>query len=368
MSLREPRPSRQIQRVPAAQAPHPHSGDAGPSAFCALALPWKRLWAFAILVTAMCIVGLEATLRIYGCHPSVRDSAALRQLHWNRVRDNDGRLIVAIGNSRIRTALSASEIENQLPRYRFVQLGSSGIESPIPILRQLANRPSFRGVVLCDLLPPHLLPELAGKSVVPTSSPTRMQLWDTCVNSYIAQRLIAFGGALSCRSLLADGLAGTRLHKGAALTVSADRSMNFHVQEATDSELNRLRDGGFSEYESHYRNLGRMKLTQLAPLVKAIEGDVNRIEAHGGRVVFLRLPSSGRRLQLEQYFHREPESWEMIARNVRCLCLTYQEIAASNGSREYYDCPDESHLAPQDARRFTRDLIRELQVLGILRT
>jgi hypothetical protein len=90
----------------------------------------------------------------------------------------------------------------------------------------------------------------------------------------------------------------------------------------------------------------------LAPLSKAVA----RINSNGGQVVFLRLPSSGARLRLEESHFSTDLYFDLLIKLVRARCVDFRDFA----TRADFDCPDDSHLSVHGARAFTLQLLSSL--------
>ena len=82
---------------------------------------------------------------------------------------------------------------------------------------------------------------------------------------------------------------------------------------------------------------------------------VTRIEARGGRVVFVKFPARGRFKELyDSYFPRTPY-WDILSESVG-MTLHYEDMT---GAGELV-LPDDSHLDVPSAIRFTKWIAREM--------
>jgi hypothetical protein len=88
---------------------------------------------------------------------------------------------------------------------------------------------------------------------------------------------------------------------------------------------------------------------------------VRCLQGRGGRVVFLRAPSSGERWRLEERFHSKKQCWDRFAQRTTAQCVHFRDCRNLAELR----CPDESHLDYRDAGRFTRGLISEVRRQGM---
>ncbi len=87
-----------------------------------------------------------------------------------------------------------------------------------------------------------------------------------------------------------------------------------------------------------------------------IDSLVRRIRRRGGDVVFVRMPSSGERLQIEEEFHPRVTYWDRFVTSSSAKCIHWADLKFD---REL-SCPDDSHLDCRDTVRFTDALADEL--------
>lgn len=133
-------PSKPCERAPSGSSP----------------APWFLVWGTTLALTMATLGAEEIAWRNQGVRPTVPDSKAMWAFWRDRVYRADGRVVVCLGTSRIRAALSEGVLRERLPDYRVVQLGINSVRSPLPVLEDLAHDSSFRGTVLCEMLSPFL--------------------------------------------------------------------------------------------------------------------------------------------------------------------------------------------------------------------
>lgn len=80
---------------------------------------------------------------------------------------------------------------------------------------------------------------------------------------------------------------------------------------------------------------------------------VDRIKARGGKVVFVRFPSAGGLRELERKFSPRHVFWEGILAATGAPGIHFEDHPSLSG----YDCPEWSHLSPEDSVKFTRALM-----------
>jgi hypothetical protein len=95
----------------------------------------------------------------------------------------------------------------------------------------------------------------------------------------------------------------------------------------------------------------------LERIFKSVKTDVGKIRARGGQVVFIREPSSGPYLEVENKVYPRVKFWDRLLKETNATGIhfaDYPETAA-------YNCPEWSHLTPKDASSYTQALISILE-------
>jgi hypothetical protein len=94
----------------------------------------------------------------------------------------------------------------------------------------------------------------------------------------------------------------------------------------------------------------------LPSILQSIKDDVDKIKARGGEVVFLRPPSSGLFRAVEQGGFPRSKYWDPLLAFTHCPGIHYSDYP----SIDHFICPEWSHLSPQDAIVYTKELIKIL--------
>ncbi len=348
---------------------------------------WSRaLWA-ALLVAIAVMGAIELGLRARGYSPTVQDSPELWSLHRRQASNTSDRHLILIGASRVQLDLDLRVLREETGLHP-IQLAIDG-GSFVPVLSDLAADPSMRSSILVDYVD-HVLEgpgfdALAAEWVALHRS--RPQPWEapslateTWLGHAVRSRLASFAdGATAMTSLVSRLISPNRTEQ--YLRTQPDRS------RLADYSRVRMPEFAISRAAHH---IGRADLageqiiilerqsriaaaiadtapTQLSDTIlrriDAVARDVETIQARGGRVVFVRFPTSGAILAYDQ--RRFPASIMQTFRDrVPAPVLSFEEHVTLTG----FDCPDGSHLDQRDRARFTRALARELAATGALAT
>ena len=85
----------------------------------------------------------------------------------------------------------------------------------------------------------------------------------------------------------------------------------------------------------------------------AVKTSIDKIKARGGEVVFIRTPSSGPFLMGEAKGFPREKYWDRLLAETHCKGIHFQDFPAIS----QYECPEFSHLSPEDAIDFTKHFV-----------
>lgn len=339
-------------------------------------VPWRRLAAAVALITATATVGWELHVRSVGYAPVLDDTADLWAEARSSVRPDS---TVLIGTSRMLFDIDLDQLERGLGQ-RPVQLSIVG-SSPYPILEDLAQDERFHGTVFCDIVPamffapPGSPPYQASEQAL-----QRHRSWNLAQRlshhlglhlerrlAFLQQEDLTLGKLLE-RLPIADragALVGPQLPPY-FYTIDRDRRARMVPESAVvGSPLNRSvtekwlplfsvpPPPSFIPAEQFEAMMGELLEARFRDTAR----HVARIEARGGRVVFLRLPVTGPLAEREEQLTPRAHTWDRLVRESGVPAIHFAEHAALRA----FDCPEWSHLSAEDSVEFTRRLVPHLQ-------
>lgn len=322
--------------------------------------PWMRTWLLVLLISGIALGSEEAFWRSRGHRADVSDSRDL--WHFWRQRVHGENIVVLLGTSRMLGAFSPVVLDERCPRYSSVQLAVAGNRSPIGTLLHLSADESFSGIVICSLLPPMLAPSVwTSQNDHYLYHPRALDYCDKVVKSWLQSCSTLLSARLRLRRLTTKALESTDIHI-APPTHSAsrfDRTIEFDYY---GSSLDARRRTQLQMSERIYRDVELCTPSELRSVTSTLNHAIDRIRQRGGDVVFVRLPSSGNRLALENKYHPREVCWAPFATGSNATCIHFEDLPSAAA----FNCPDESHLDWRSARRFTRMLLDELMSRDIL--
>lgn len=95
----------------------------------------------------------------------------------------------------------------------------------------------------------------------------------------------------------------------------------------------------------------------LDSVMQSVKRDVDKINARGGVVIFVRTPSSGRFFMAEKKNYPRNVYWDRLLTLTRCSGIYFGDYPVL----AKLVCPEFSHLNPQDAVTYTTKLVSILQ-------
>jgi len=339
---------------------------------------WMLLALLSIVITAGLTLGWELYCRSQGYEASLNDSPDL----WASRRvivDEEPSRTVLIGSSRILFDFDMDVYEKAMGE-RPLQLATVGT-NPLLYLEDLADHPKFSGTVIVGVVPGLFMAPGGPPVEAPQKHLKRYRDWSPTQKaghyiSRILERRLAFLNEedLTLNQLLIK----FKLPNREKVKAPPELPPHFHT-------VNEERQGGMTDFAENSTALQKRiqqiwlplfvppppkeKLTPEELTAKRKElgkfmlgrakKAVDKIRKRGGKVLFLRLPSTGGLRALENQITPRPYIWDMILRVTGAPGIHFEDHPELSG----FDCPEWSHLRKKDATEFTRRLVPLLNEL-----
>ncbi|WP_090145603.1 hypothetical protein [Dyadobacter soli] len=312
------------------------------------------------------VTGWESYLRQCGFTLSYNDDESL----WAHTRKNiyeatpAGPVIVGTSRSKFDIDLGTwKSITGKEP----VQLAIVGT-TPRPVLQDLANDPDFKGTVIVDVM--EMLFFQPDGSFTETSARKRLQYYPKYslsqhasfhINRKLEDHLLFLDeerfsvNALIKRLPIASrpGVFVFPVFPMDLEYVSPNRQTAFTQNFLRDTAAQHEVEGVWMKMglASTKRGVGGDTLTNI---IRSVAQSVDKIRARGGKVVFVRFPSSDPVWAAEQQAYPRALYWERLLKETGVTGIHFADYPELSR----YECPEWSHLSPADAKTFTRDLTR----------
>ena len=332
----------------------PLSTSSSESRFCRDRTPPNAsftVWGLSLLLAATLLSAGETAWRWVGHRPTVVDSLALWSFHRGRASIDDPRTLVLCGASRTLLGFSTSVFRERHPDWTVVQLAVDGRE-PRATLEDLAADLNFRGTVLL---------EIHESAIGYTQGQTEQveyhqqrQGWMNSIeclcSATLQQHLAIIQPVLNPKRMLSDWWWQGRYPIPSYRQGHFDRGIDADYQRLDlayhrEWRLHRVRSS-YHRWQAPTPAEWNRKAARLIAAAETIRG-------RGGKVIFVRYPTSGEYWQLDNQYFPRARYWDPLVQENRLLAVHFMDLPRSS----HLDCPDASHLDYRDKEVFTNELI-----------
>ena len=326
----------------------------------------------AVVLVSLSVAAWEVYLRQQGRGISYDDGGSLWSEKRKLVYETIDKATVFIGSSRIKYDLDIptwKKITGDEP----IQLANVG-SSPLPILYDLADDPNFKGKLVFDVTEFLMFSNAPYVNYTPQQvldyhkKQTPAQKFSATVNHVLESKLYFLDKEeYSLNGLLGDLKFADRPGVYAApnfppgfTPVTADRQN--YMTETLVKDPNQIK-----QVTDVWQMLGKIAASMppvtegaVDSVMASVKASCDKIKARGGRVIFVRTPSSGPLREMEKMAFPREKFWDKLLAVTQCEGIhfeDYDEIA-------HYQCPEFSHLSVPQAVSFTKSFINILQDKG----
>ena len=317
-------------------------------------------------------IAWELHLRSKGIKISYDDGESLWADKRAMVYKPSDKATVFIGSSRNKFSLDIDTWEH-ITGERAVQLAMEG-NSPLPILDDLANDKRFKGKVVIDVTeglffstaPNNITEPAANAEYYKKETPA--QRFSFLVNEQLESKLVFLNKNHFSLHALINEFPVKKRPGVFALPHDCPRDFNpvtFGRQNImtdrflTDTTLQKK----VTDLWAFYRKMSKEPPANPAKrdsVIATIKKDADKIEGRGGKVIFLRTPSSGPFRTGEKMAFPREKYWEPLLMQTGRPGIHFEDYPAI----AHFICPEFSHLKHADAIVFTKTLITILEEKG----
>ena len=323
----------------------------------------------ALLLVGGFILGYEWYWRSEGFTISYNDDKVLWARHREKVYQPIDQTTILLGSSRIKFDIDLSTWK-KLTGEKAVQLSLPGTP-PHPILRDLANDENFKGKIIIDIMELQFFAvdrarreKSAREALEYYHNETPAQRINASINLTFESSLVFLEeGLLGVTRLLDDLQVPNRKGvSGAPEMIKHFRTLSFDRQGfltpifLSDMRLqkkqmeNRYKAGSLSKRPT-------IKEDALVALFYELKTSIDKIRRRGGEVIFIRPPSSGKDLEIENMTNPRHAYWAALLEYTNTQGIHFSDYPETAN----LVCVDGSHLSPIDAVIYTKQIIRTLQ-------
>lgn len=334
--------------------------------------PWGRILLGALALFLLLMTAWELYWRDFGATPGYRNSNGAWAEQRRRIDAGEGGKTVLVGSSRMLFDVQLPVWE-QLTGERPIQLALEGT-SPVPVMEDLAADPNFTGRLVVGVAPDLFFSGFAyrGPAIARYHDQGPSQRSGHWLSKRLLEPYFAFYDpdfALPTVLMRQDWPLREGMHKDTRvrklMTQEADRNTHMWRKVENDPQYRALARSIWAEHFNRPPppnmdtpdKARRLATEQIARAAKAVA----TLRQRGVPVVFVRPPSTSAYYAFEQKKLPRPNTWNPLLQRTGAPGIHFEDYPQLQG----YELPEWSHLATDDAERFTEVLVplveRELQ-------
>lgn len=330
----------------------------------------RKAGTLAIVIIVLFVACWELYWRSQSYEFSFNDDESRWAFTRKQVYDTSPARPVIIGSSRVKFDIHLSEW-GEASGYEPVQLALVGT-SPRPVLSDLANDPDFNGTVLIGVTEGlffatdgSLMEERARKRITFYPKWSLSQQISFHMNSVLERAFVFLDDdRFTLNSLLKripiQSRPGVFVFPNFPLEMGytlANRQEVFSQKFVSDTAVQHQVQNVWKFLgmtDSKYRAVSGDTLTHI---IVSVKESVDKIKARGGKVLFLRMPSSDPVWSAEQQIFPRELYWDRLLKDTQSEGIHFADYPQLSK----YKCPDWSHLTSDDTHAFTADLIKIIE-------
>ncbi len=272
---------------------------------------------------------------------------------------------VFIGASRHKYDIDVNTWQS-LTGEKVIQLAFEGT-SPMPMLDDLANDSLFKGKLMIDIteglvfstFPPNM--QRINKALAYRKKVTPAQRFSFKVNHLLESKLVFLDrDYYSLNAML--NKTGIPPRPGVFVEpffpmefsrVNFDRQDWMTDKFLQDTNIQNMVKGNWVFFSKMAAQMPPETQKAVDSIFTVIKTDVDKITARGGKVLFVRSPSSGPYYEGEKMVFPREKLWNRILTTTGSPGIHFEDYP----SLAHFQCPEFSHLKPADAVEYTRGLV-----------
>lgn len=326
----------------------------------------KKSAIFMVVVTILSLTAWEFMWRSKGYQLGYNDDEGLWMKNRKQVYYPQDEATVFIGSSRIKFDLDIPTYE-QITGEKAVQLALHG-SCPRLALDNLANDENFKGKLVIDVTEGLFFrpteDQGMSKRVKYLKEVTPAQRVSNVIDWGLESQLLFLDKDLfSLNAMLIDlRIPDRKGVRGEVIFPPKFTYVNFRRQEimtdtfARDTAMQRWQTNIWTMFGALSKQHGVTGDT-LQKIFDEVKTSVAKIKARGGKVIFVRTPSSGGYWENEPIQFPRAEYYDKLLSITGCNGIHFKDYADMAG----FICPEWSHLSKEDAVRYTKTLIKALE-------
>ncbi len=320
------------------------------------------------LLVIIAVISWEVYLRSTGFELGYDDGGPLWAHQREQIYQPIDKATIFIGSSRIKFDLDI-DVWEQITGDHAIQLACVG-STPRPLLADLAEDPKFNGKVVIDVTeglffsssPPNLRRPNEAIEYHKKNTPT--QRAGFVLNKPLESTFVFLDKEHYSINAMLEALE-IPSRPGVFMFPIFPRDFGY-VRFNRHEYMGKLfladtnQQHKQQEIWAHFGRINRNPPITGPPLdsmIQAVKMDIDKIKARGGKILFVRTPSSGPYLEGEDKGFPREKYWDRLLAETECPGIHFKDYPQI----DHYSCPEFSHLSPSDAIDYTKHFIEILK-------
>ncbi|MBA3543494.1 MAG: hypothetical protein H0T83_03510 [Chthoniobacterales bacterium] len=331
------------------------------------AINFGRTWAVAVVLFVLGFIAWELKWRAWGAQPTYRNSDGAWSMQRRRIDAGEGGKTVLLGASRVLFDVQLQAWERVLGE-RPIQLAVEGT-TPLPILEDLAENQHFNGRLLVGVAPDVFFTGFGYRENVLKyhKTETLAQRGGQWLSMQFIEPFFAFyDDDFRLMTVLRRQPWARRPGVESSIDVRKltmqEPDRNTHIWSKVENDpayrelCRRVWAQGFDVPISGMETPADIERVGTEQIARAAAATA-KLRTRGVPVVFVRPPSAGRYLEVENRDFPRAKTWDVLLLKTGAPGIHFEDHPELQG----LNLPEWSHLAAGDAEKFTEGLCRILQ-------
>lgn len=313
--------------------------------------PYGKLWATALVFTVLFGGFAEIFLRHKGHLKSVTDNSVLWGMEMDKARAQRADVAV-IGASRMALGFQVDQFEERTGLVvANVTIDGS---SPIPVLEHVAFETGFSGLVLVSVAESHIVSDgnaqkghrwIQWYQASFQGAEKYNPIFNKKILNFLQSHWVIFSG--NCGYRILERIA----HPIYIRTVASRSRQAYYREMLTDKDLVRVKSQRLANDIAGIEKLGSEseKLERWRRRLSALKIAVDTIQSRGGRVIFIRFPTTGALGDVFDQTFPKSVYWDSLGALTGAETIHFKDYSELS----IFNCPDGSHLNYDDAVKMT---------------
>lgn len=321
-------------------------------------MQWLKIW---LLTPVLLLSGLsvnETILYAAKHKPSLVSDADLFCNAYSQVEELGQNDVLLLGASRMQTGFDLDVFHQQFPDRKVLLLAQSGRGTSYPVFKDIVENTNFSGIIIIDENEQTLISKVNDQQPFIDHCHASFSLnrkINRDINTWLQSHFIFLNPQSSSLRLWGNLIAKRQLPEPFYTTTVSDR------QQLTDY----ARADARALYTLYQNRLNGIKQSVKQPFPNPEQWLkqtdhwhilVKQFQTRGGRVIFIRMPVSQERWEIERQVTPVDRYWQRFTTKLQVASLHF----ASYPELTSFELPDTSHLHVDDRPIFTRLLLDKL--------